>query len=54
MHVEPTTDTVKNPPEQFLGDVWVDTIATPHDGDQRMVEFHGPTRGASGDDADHH
>ncbi|EME18294.1 (R)-mandelonitrile lyase [Rhodococcus triatomae] len=29
--------TTKNPPEQFTGDVWVDPIATPQDGDQRMV-----------------
>lgn len=29
--------TVKNPPEQFTGDVWVDAIATPQQPDQRMV-----------------
>ena len=37
MNIEPTTATVKNPPEQFIGDVWVDTIAAPHESDQRMV-----------------
>lgn len=35
--------TVKNPPEQFTGDVWVDAIATPQNDDQRatvaMVRF---------------
>ncbi len=36
MNIEPTTPTVKNPPEQFAGDVWVDMIAVPHDDDQRM------------------
>ena len=29
--------TIKNPPERFTGDVWLDLIATPHEGDQRMV-----------------
>ncbi|MEH0108874.1 cupin domain-containing protein [Tersicoccus sp. MR15.9] len=37
MNIEPTTPTVKNPPEQFAGDVWVDPIAAPHEGDQRMT-----------------
>ncbi|NUU06175.1 cupin domain-containing protein [Leifsonia sp. C5G2] len=37
MNIEPTPSTVKNPPEQFAGDVWVDPIAAPHDGDQRMT-----------------
>ena len=37
MNIEPNTATVKNPPEQFIGDVWVDTIAAPHESDQRMV-----------------
>jgi quercetin dioxygenase-like cupin family protein len=27
---------VKNPPEQFTGDVWVDAIASPQEPDQRM------------------
>jgi quercetin dioxygenase-like cupin family protein len=31
------TSTVKNPPEQFNGDVWVDPIAAPQDPGQRMV-----------------
>jgi len=29
--------TVKNPPERFTGDVWVDMLATPQEGDQRMI-----------------
>lgn len=29
--------TVKNPPEQFAGDVWLDVIASPRDGDQRTT-----------------
>lgn len=37
MNIEPAAPTVKNPPEQFAGDVWVDPIASPHDGDQRMT-----------------
>ena len=37
MNIEPTPSTVKNPPEQFAGDVWVDPIAAPHEGDQRMT-----------------
>jgi quercetin dioxygenase-like cupin family protein len=28
---------VKNPPDQFTGDVWFDVIATPQDENQRMV-----------------
>ena len=28
---------MKNPPEQFTGDVWFDVIASPQDEDQRMV-----------------
>lgn len=36
MNIEPTSPTVKNPPEQFTGDVWLDMIAVPHDDDQRM------------------
>ena len=31
------TQTAKNPPEQFTGDVWVDALATPQEEDQRMV-----------------
>ncbi|MFF1875755.1 cupin domain-containing protein, partial [Kitasatospora herbaricolor] len=37
MNIEPTSPTTKNPPEQFIGDVWVDPIAGPHDADQRMT-----------------
>ncbi|WP_285136647.1 cupin domain-containing protein [Microbacterium sp. lyk4-40-TSB-66] len=37
MNIEPATPTVKNPPEQFAGDVWVDPIAAPHEADQRMT-----------------
>lgn len=29
--------TVKNPPEHFAGDVWLDAIATPREADQRLV-----------------
>lgn len=36
MNIEPRSATVKNPPEQFTGDVWFDPIFTPHDADQRM------------------
>jgi quercetin dioxygenase-like cupin family protein len=37
MILEPILPTVKNSPEQFAGDVWVDSIAAPHEADQRMV-----------------
>ena len=37
MQIQPKPATVKNPPEQFTGDVWFDVIATPQDEDQRMV-----------------
>jgi len=37
MEIEPSKPTVKNPPEQFAGDVWLDVIAAPHTDDQRMV-----------------
>ncbi len=33
MNIEPTRPTVKSPPEQFVGDVWVDVIAAPHEPD---------------------
>ncbi|WP_262002054.1 cupin domain-containing protein [Microbacterium sp. Mcb102] len=46
MHIEPRTPTVKNPPEQFTGDVWLDVIAAPKEGDQRM--FAGLVRFAPG------
>jgi quercetin dioxygenase-like cupin family protein len=37
MNIEPARPTIKNPPEQFAGDVWVDPIAAPHEPDQRMT-----------------
>jgi quercetin dioxygenase-like cupin family protein len=37
MNIEPTQASVKNPPEQFAGDVWLDMIAVPHEPDQRMT-----------------
>ncbi|KJL34224.1 cupin domain-containing protein [Microbacterium azadirachtae] len=37
MNIESAVPTVKNPPEQFHGDVWLDRIATPHEADQRMT-----------------
>ncbi|MDF2745996.1 MAG: Cupin 2 conserved barrel domain protein [Propionibacteriaceae bacterium] len=37
MRIEPKPPTVKNPPEHFTGDVWLDTIASPQDEIQRMV-----------------
>lgn len=36
MNIEPRIPTVKNPPEWFTGDVWLDPIVAPHDADQRM------------------
>ena len=37
MEIENKLPTVKNPPEYFTGDVWLDAIAAPkHDG-QRMI-----------------
>lgn len=29
--------TVKNPPERFTGDVWLDMVVVPQEGDQRMT-----------------
>jgi quercetin dioxygenase-like cupin family protein len=37
MRIEPKPPTVKNPPEQFTGDVWFDPIASPQEEGQRMV-----------------
>jgi quercetin dioxygenase-like cupin family protein len=37
MNIEPASETIKNPPEQFAGDVWVDMIAAPHMPEQRGV-----------------
>ena len=43
VQVIPKPATVKNPPEQFTGDVWVDSIVSPQNDDQRatvaMVRF---------------
>jgi quercetin dioxygenase-like cupin family protein len=32
MQILPKAPTVKNPPEQFTGDVWLDVIASPQEG----------------------
>lgn len=37
MRIIDAAPTVKNPPEQFVGDVWVDALATPQQGDQRAT-----------------
>ncbi|WP_025158016.1 (R)-mandelonitrile lyase [Leifsonia aquatica] len=37
MNIEPTAPTVKNAPEHFSGDVWVDPIVAPHEADQRTT-----------------
>jgi quercetin dioxygenase-like cupin family protein len=37
MNIEPGSETIKNPPEQFAGDVWLDIIAAPHRPEQRAV-----------------
>lgn len=37
MNIEPRTLSIKNPAAQFVGDVWFDAIAAPHEADQRMV-----------------
>ena len=37
MHIEPKPATDKGPADRFTGDVWIDPIAVPKDGDQRMV-----------------
>lgn len=37
MNLEPATPTTKNPPEQFVGDVWLDMIAVPHQNGQHMT-----------------
>jgi len=36
MNIE-AAPTIKNPPAQFAGDLWVDMIAAPHTADQRMT-----------------
>ena len=37
MRIEPQPPTVKNPPEYFAGDVWLERIVAPHEDDQRSV-----------------
>ncbi|MBL0888849.1 (R)-mandelonitrile lyase [Myceligenerans indicum] len=37
MSILPGHGTVKNPPEQFAGDVWVDLVAVPVSAEQRTV-----------------
>ncbi len=37
MRIQPNVPTIKNPPEQFTGDVWFDSIASPQTAGQRMV-----------------
>lgn len=36
MRILPTTPTVKNPPEWFTGDVWLDPVVSPQDEGQRL------------------
>ena len=37
MEILPKSPTVKNPPEQFTGDVWLDVIASPQEAGQQAV-----------------
>jgi len=37
MKIQSKHPTVKNPPEYFTGDVWMDRLASPQDKGQRMV-----------------
>ena len=37
MNIEPAAPTIKNQPEQFAGDVWLDPIGLPHEASQHMV-----------------
>ena len=37
MNIEPETSTVKNPPEQFAGDVWLTRVVAPHEAGQRTT-----------------
>lgn len=37
MEIITSAATVKNPPDRFTGDVWLDAIASPRDEGQRMV-----------------
>lgn len=36
MRILPSTPTIKNPPEWFTGDVWLDPVASPQDEGQRL------------------
>lgn len=36
MKILPTTPTVKNPPEWFTGDAWLDQVVSPRDEGQRL------------------
>ena len=37
MYLEPKPPTSSGPADRFTGDVWVDAIAEPKEGDQRMI-----------------
>ena len=37
MNLEPKPPTSRGPADRFTGDVWVDAIAEPREGDQRMI-----------------
>jgi quercetin dioxygenase-like cupin family protein len=37
MNIEPAVPTTKNPATEFVGDVWLDPIALPHEPDHHMV-----------------
>lgn len=37
MNIETASATVRNPPEHFAGDVWLDVIVAPHTDDQRTT-----------------
>ncbi|MCJ1710209.1 cupin domain-containing protein [Clavibacter michiganensis subsp. phaseoli] len=37
MIIEPDRPATRNPPERFAGEVWLEPIVAPHDGDQRTV-----------------
>jgi quercetin dioxygenase-like cupin family protein len=37
MNLEPKPPTSRGPADRFTGDVWVDAIAEPKEGDQRMI-----------------
>ena len=37
MNLEPKPPTSRGPADRFTGDVWIDAIAEPKEGDQRMI-----------------